>query len=1615
MKHRLHSGMRRILYTIKYGIQTVLSTAILYTLRKPHRFMLRHSRTYRRWNGWKFHTPGNVAALFALLFIASLIITNLGGPAFALSTWTQTTWNGGVGPNTQNQYQSVSSIDTATANQLTLERTPNRFSNPDMSGNLNGWDGINKQYAASPSYTTGSGSAEVTAPAVPETPFYDMSTVSGSGMILQYATVSGDFNNDGIDDQVTAAPGLITTARVLFGNGNGSFVPGPMSSFMGQDSVALVTGDFNNDGQLDYAGTAPSPTVGSNAMAITVMLNNGNGSAFTRVVSDNLAIEGGDTVGDCTGAPGDVNGDGSIDMVLSCAWSSYVYVAINNGSGTFDTSTTAYPVSQELGYNQQVVLSDFNNDDNLDIALAWPETCGISVFFNNGDGTFGEANEVPGHGDCTSIMSQISQDRSAFLATGDMNNDGNEDVVMNIVSPEYTSMRIFLGDGSGGFDVPEALPSTPCAGDVCVGLYYAYVRNTQVALADIDLDGALDIVAAFGEKLVWYKNNGDNTFESYAFIYGSEDSTGWPPMFFAIGDFVGDGRPDIAAPLAASDAGNIGLFFNATDGDVLSQKVDLGNSDTYTLEAYVYTDGSPVTSNEVTLYSDGEPVNNITYEATDEAGWYKVKGEVTGSNEPHAYGVQVKPDVTAYIDHLDLYAYAQSGTLTSAVYDLTYGGDWQKLLYSATGPGSVAVKVRSSNNADMSGAPAFAGCSAIANDASLSTGGCMTDNQRYVQYQVTLTSADGDTPTFTSITVQYLPWDKTPPNVNASDIIMKQSVGGAVVESNGWTNSPSPYFEWTAGEDEGSGIKGYCLYLGQDASADPVTTKGLLGNSPVNTENSCQFAVAPTNIDLATSGYLNTALTSSNDPYYLLIKAIDSSNNVYDGDPAEFQFRFDNTPPTNPAYISAPSQFVANKDVTFTWPTNGADAASDQYSGVAGLQYRIGDNTPWYGDEHNGQQNMTDLLPNDGNYQTIENPDYANIHEGNNVVYFRTWDQAGNVTTTAVTTVLKYNATSPSTPQNITATPPTNDTNSFAFSWTQPATFVGPANALTYCYTVNTLPTINTCTFTAAGVTSLPAAAYATQPGENTLYVVAKDQAGNINYATAGNVTFTTNTTAPGVPLNVEVTDVSIKATSTWQLALSWTPPSTGTVAQYKIWRSTNNVSFSQIGTSASTNYVDSGLTQQLYYYKIQACDSSNNCGAYSATVEMTPTGRYNTPPAFIGQPSVTVGTRTATIRWTTDREADSRIQYGLKSGVYFPTEAINPTQTKSHEVTLNNLDAGRTYYYKALWMDSDNNLGSTSELTFTTLPPPTVTDVHATNVGMNTATIDFTSKDASQVKIKYGKTDRPDKEKTINTSRNESSYAVQLSDLDDGTQYFYSVNPIDSEGNEYASSRIDSFTTLPRPRISNLRLQPLPEEPGSTQVVTWDTNVPASSLVRFSPAGGGTPQEEYSSALTTKHRVVVRGLQDDTLYTFVAESRDAYGNLAVSDVQTMQTALDTRPPKISEVNVQTSIIGTGAEARGQIVVSWKTDEPATSQVFYAEGADATVFNNKTAEDGNYGLEHIVIFSDLPTSKVYSVQPVSRDRSDNLATGATEPAIVGRASDSVMTVVLNTLKKIFGF
>ncbi len=649
----------------------------------------------------------------------------------------------------------------------------------------------------------------------------------------------------------------------------------------------------------------------------------------------------------------------------------------------------------------------------------------------------------------------------------------------------------------------------------------------------------------------------------------------------------------------------------------------------------------------------------------------------------------------------------------------------------------------------------------------------------------------------------------------------------------------------------------------------------------------------------------------------------------------------------------------------------------------------------------------------------------AAYQTGENLFHLRTLDNAGNTSSVNVQVAFYYSGTGPTAPENANVSPATNSVNSFAFSWDPPTSYSGDVDDLTYCYTINTLPSEITCSFTSAGATSLAAGSFATQVGTNTFYVVAKNAdvvGGAINYGAYDSVTFTANTSAPGIPLNIEIADVSVKSTSSWKIALSWEPPSSGasSVQDYEIYRSTDGTTFTEAASTTGIAFVDTGLLQQTYYYKIRACDNVHNCGSFSTAVELMPTGRFTSAAELSTEPKVSlITTRSATISWGTDRTSDSKIQYGKSARSYFSEEPSNSDQLTDHEIKLSNLSPGTRYYFKAKWTDEDGNTGVSTEDSFETLPAPTVTDPQAKTIGLSSVVLEFTAEDANSVKIYYGTSASFGSVKEIATSTTKTTYNVTLDNLLDGTKYFYKINTLDSEEEEYDGSTL-SFETLPRPKISNVRIQQVRGSAQTVMLVSWSTNTETSSIVTYYPEGRPEESREEVNVrlLKGEHKVMVRNLLPQTPYVLVVKGRDKAGNEAESDPQRFTTATDTRPPQVIDVNVEGTVStksteDTEAQSEAQLVVSWTTDEQSTSQVEYGEGT-GTSYAQKTQEDGNLVTNHTVIISGLTPSKVYHLRVVSRDKASNVGNSVDTVAITPKATANALDLVITSLRSILG-
>jgi hypothetical protein len=646
-----------------------------------------------------------------------------------------------------------------------------------------------------------------------------------------------------------------------------------------------------------------------------------------------------------------------------------------------------------------------------------------------------------------------------------------------------------------------------------------------------------------------------------------------------------------------------------------------------------------------------------------------------------------------------------TGSLDSVVIDFDAGAYFGKLNYSTSGNGNVGVKLRGSKLADMSDAPAFGKCNFINDDQAIDESICMHKGDRYVQYQVLLSDNSPADVSVSNISIEY---DNDPdaPVTNASNIVLKRSIGGSAVAADSWFRT-TPVISWTAGADNsgGSGIGGYCLYVGGQQDGDPITEAGILtGVSPVNTGGSCAYATSSTQLDLNT--VQNSGLTTGQ-RYYINILALDNSGNVFAGQNAQTSFRYDDEDPNGESLFTPPGSTQSSKIFTTSWLyLPGIIVDSDEHSGISGYKYCVsnaligfegcGDDDPnWYGSQHTSGDlhDPSDVMPLSDKAFTTVAADASRLDDGTtggpgvNAVFMQVVDNAGNSSEIySINPYVYISVNAPSEPTSLSVNPQNSNDNSFSFSWSAPSSYAGSAANLNYCWTVNVeiAEDQSNCHWTGAGITQLANGPYATRQGSNTFHIVAKDEAGNFDANNVASINFTATTAAPGAPTDLELSDVSTRATSTWKLASSWSAPSqSGSgVSTYKLYRSTDNVNFTEVGTTSPSNlsFIDTGLSQVTYYYHVKACDNANNCSVASNVVSKKPTGRFTTAANLTssGQPKASnIGPKKATITWTTDRDSDSKIAIGTRSGQYAAQEIGNSNQQPDHQVDLTNLQPG--------------------------------------------------------------------------------------------------------------------------------------------------------------------------------------------------------------------------------------------------------------------------------------------------------------------------------------------------
>ncbi len=328
-------------------------------------------------------------------------------------------------------------------------------------------------------------------------------------------------------------------------------------------------------------------------------------------------------------------------------------------------------------------------------------------------------------------------------------------LVLNLDSASSPSNFIIVyEDGNGNINVDEAVAGvytnkastavTYSAGAVLRAVRYG--TSLDVYYNNAKVGSTLTMAANTNTKHGLFSTYSGNTFDNFV-VWNRSGYTDAP--FEDLSSVTRDTGTKYAGTASAK------LVAGATDAN-FTQSINAGDTNTYNLSAYAYTNGSAVTASDLSLLVNGSIIST-TYTSVG-GGWYQLTGTTAGTASSVAYGVRVKSGKTVYVDNMSLNNYASSGTVTSSIFDAGWNANLGTLTYTATTPSntSVSVKMRTSSSSSMSGATAFASCTAISSGTDISSNTCVTDGHRYIQYLLTLSNTStAVTPTFADVSLTF--------------------------------------------------------------------------------------------------------------------------------------------------------------------------------------------------------------------------------------------------------------------------------------------------------------------------------------------------------------------------------------------------------------------------------------------------------------------------------------------------------------------------------------------------------------------------------------------------------------------------------------------------------------------------------------------------------------------------------------------------------------------------------------------------------------------------------------------------------------------------------------------
>lgn len=451
------------------------------------------------------------------------------------------------------------------------------------------------------------------------------------------------------------------------------------------------------------------------------------------------------------------------------------------------------------------------------------------------------------------------------------------------------------------------------------------------------------------------------------------------------------------------------------------------------------------------------------------------------------------------------------------------------------------------------------------------------------------------------------------------------------------------------------------------------------------------------------------------------------------------------------------------------------------------------------------------------------------------------------------------------------------------------------------------------------------------------------------------------------------------------------------------------------------------------------------------------------------------IGNDSVKISWDTNENATSFVEYGTVA-TYGHTYG-QWEYKMSHEVILENLLAGATYYSRVLSSDASGNVSYGENIIFNTekgiipepeeppvveipekvptvfdffkkilpeftdkqkileidtlddlsnvIPIPILSGSPVIEIKADQATISWsTDRDAystvaiaSENQYQAGSKE-PYQQIVGNTENYVREHKVTIYNLKPNTIYHYQLRSKSKFGPMISSKDFNFKTPMERLEITSFFTSIIDDQ---TVVFKWVTNKSANSEVRFSPYHGNIVAVDEQKVIKDNtqsviHEIRIENFQGGVFYQVELFSSDESGNIAMENIPRFSTSEEDLPPVISHIKTDSTVFVDRAD-KIQTIISWLTNEPASSRVYYQEGVQAgeALLKESTQLNTSFTKEHVVVISDFVPGKVYTFRVESMDSGGNSMVSKVNTFMTAKKRESIITIILNILENTFGW